>query len=425
MFTVIGSSWAILLGMMLLMVGNGLQGTLVGVRGDIEGFSTGALSVVMSAYFVGFLIGSRLAPEMIRRVGHVRVFAALGSLISAALILFPVVADPFAWIALRVLIGFCFSSIYVTTESWLNNSTPNETRGQALSLYVIVQMVGIVAAQVILTFGDPGGYTLFIIPSVLVSLAFLPLLLSITPTPPFEATKPMSFAEIYRVSPLGCIGIGLLGGVFSGLFGMAAVYGTKAGLSFREITIFVSAIYVGGLVLQFPIGWLSDRLDRRQLIVAAAVLAAIASVVAMTGVGEFPGLLTMAFVIGGMANPLYALLLAYTNDYLANEDMAAASGRLVAINGTGAIIGPLIIGWLMSVFGPAAFFLFIAILMAVLAGYGLYRMTQRASVAVGDTGHYQAIMPTASLVALEAAQEVWIEEDAAEDEPDPAGVASG
>lgn len=408
-----------MLGMMLLMVGNGLQGTLIGVRGDLEGFSTGALSVVMSAYFAGFLIGSRLAPEMIRRVGHVRVFAALGSMISAALILFPVVADPIVWTLLRVAIGFCFSGVYVTAESWLNNSTSNETRGQALSLYVIMQMVGIVAAQGILAYGNPSGYVLFIIPSVLVSMAFLPMLLSASPTPAFETTQPLSFAEIYRTSPLGCIGIGLLGGVFSALFGMAAVYATEIGLTLKQLSIFVSMIYTGGLILQFPIGWLSDRFDRRTLIVLAAAIAAIASLVAMTGIGGFNGLLALAFLIGGMANPLYALLLAYTNDYLDNDDMAAASGRLIAINGTGAIIGPLAIGWMMGIFGPQAFFLFIAILMATLSGYGLFRMTQRSSPDVEDTGHYQAILPSATPVALEAAQEVWIEDDESSDDADP------
>lgn len=416
MITVFRSSWAILLGMMLLMVGNGLQGTLLGVRGDLEGFSTGALSIVMSGYFAGFLIGSRLAPEMIRRVGHVRVFAALGSLISAALIMFPTITDPITWTLLRVLLGFCFSGVYVTAESWLNNSTSNETRGQALSLYIIMQMVGIIAAQGILALGDPSGFVLFVIPSVLVSLAFLPMLLSASPTPAFESTKPLTFAQLYAVSPLGCIGIFLLGGVFAALFGMTAVYGTEAGLSLGQISLFVSMIYTGGLVLQFPIGWISDRFDRRTLIVLVAFVAMLASFGAMTGIGGFYGLLLTSFLIGGMANPLYALLLAYTNDYLDNDDMAAASGRLIAINGTGAILGPLAIGWMMTNFGAAAFFGFIAVLMGMIGAYGLYRMTQRAAPDIEDTGLYQAMMPTATSVAMELAQEVWIDEDTAQTE---------
>ena len=167
MFIVLGNTWALMLGMMLLMVGNGLQGTLIGVRGELEGFTTIELSVVMSAYFVGFLGASRLVPELIRRVGHVRVFAALASFISAVLIAYPLLANPIFWSLGRVVIGFCYCGVYITAESWLNNSVNNDNRGQALSLYMIVQMIGIVAAQGVLALGDPKGYSLFIIISII------------------------------------------------------------------------------------------------------------------------------------------------------------------------------------------------------------------------------------------------------------------
>lgn len=245
MLAVLRTTWPLLLGILLLMVGNGVQGTLLGIRGGIEGFSTSAMSVVMAAYFLGFLGGSRITPELIRNVGHVRVFAALGSMISAILVLYPAVPDWIAWAVMRVLIGFCFAGVYVTAESWLNNAATNETRGQALSLYMIVQMVGIITSQAILNLGDPSGYELFIIPSVLVSLAFTPILLAATPSPGFERTRAMSFTELFRVSPLGCAGMLLTGGVFSAMFGMASVWGTLAGLSVPEITIFVGTIYVG------------------------------------------------------------------------------------------------------------------------------------------------------------------------------------
>ncbi|MDP4032755.1 MAG: MFS transporter, partial [Pseudorhodobacter sp.] len=212
MLTVLRNTWALLLGLGLLMLGNGMQGTLLGIRGGIENFSTFQMSLVMSAYFVGFLFGSRLAPVMIRRVGHVRVFAALGSMISAVLILYAAAPDWMVWAALRVVIGFSFSGVYIATESWLNNASTNENRGQALSLYLIVQMIGIIAAQLLLNVGDASGYILFVIPSVLVSLAFTPILLSASPAPAFESTKPMSFRRLYQASPLGCVGMFLLGG---------------------------------------------------------------------------------------------------------------------------------------------------------------------------------------------------------------------
>ncbi|MCW8843978.1 MAG: MFS transporter, partial [Rhodobacteraceae bacterium] len=281
MFQFFTNAWALLLGMMLLMVGNGLQSTLLGIRGEIEGFSTFEMSMVMSSYFLGFLGGSRMAPEMIRRVGHVRVFAALASFISAVLILYPTFANPWVWVVGRVIIGFCFSGVYVTAESWLNNAATNETRGQALSLYVIVQMIGIIAAQALLVTADPSGFVLFVIPSVLVSISFAPILLSISPTPAFDTTKAMNLRGLYETSPLGVVGMFLLGGVFSAQFGMSAVFGAKIGLSVGQISMFVAAFYIGATFLQYPLGWLSDRMDRRVLIMGSALLGGLGAVLGM------------------------------------------------------------------------------------------------------------------------------------------------
>ncbi|MEX0337554.1 MAG: MFS transporter [Arenibacterium sp.] len=413
MFQVLQNSWSLLLGVGLLMVGNGLQGTLLGVRGDIEGFSTFEMSLVMAAYFVGFLGGSRMAPEMIRRVGHVRVFAALASLISSVMILYPVLNDPYFWIIGRVIIGFCFSGVYVTAESWLNNAADNKNRGKALSLYMIVQMVGVVAAQGLMLLADPSGFTTFIIASVLISISFAPILLSISPTPAFETTKPMPLSRILKISPLGCVGMFLLGGVFSAQFGMSAVYGAQAGLSVAEISIFVGTFYVGAMLLQYPLGWLSDRMDRRLLILAVAFVGGFASLVGMVMGSLFPFLLASAFIIGGATNPLYSLLIAHTNDFLEHEDMAAAAGGMVFINGLGAIAGPVITGWLMSdgVMGPSGFFLYMAALMMVLAAYAAYRTTQRPTVAVEDTGTMSPIYASSTALAVEFAQEIAIEAD--------------
>ncbi len=426
MIQVLSTAWALLLGMGLLMVGNGLQGTILGVRGEIEGFSTLEMSFVMSAYFMGFLGGSRLAPEMIRRVGHVRVFAALASFISAVMIMYPMLTDPIAWFLGRAVIGFCFSGVYVTAESWLNNAASNENRGQALSLYMIVQMLGIISAQGLVLLGDPAGYETFVIASILVSVSFAPILLSISPTPAFDTTKPMTLRELMGKSPLGCVGMFLLGGVFSAQFGMAAVYGARAGLSLLEISTFVAAFYIGAIVLQYPLGWFSDRMDRRFLILLAAAIGGASSMAGMLFGMSFPILLVAAFFIGGMSNPLYSLLIAHTNDFLDREDMAAASGGLIFINGLGAITGPLITGWLMGdgIFGPPGFFLFIAALLFVMAGYAMYRMTQRPAIPVDETGTMSPLYPSASPVALEVAQEVAIEAaEAEEDAQDVSAIA--
>jgi len=409
MVYVLKNSWALLLGILLLMIGNGLHGTLLGVRGAIEGFDANTMAIVMTAYFAGFLGGSRMAPVMIGRVGHVRVFAALGSLISAAFILFAAWPDPIAWVLMRFVVGFSFSGLYVVAESWLNDASSNETRGQTLSAYLIVQMIGIVSAQMLLNFGDASGYSLFVVISVLVSVSFLPILLSVSAAPVFQLTKPMTLRRLYGISPFGCVGTFLLGGIFSALFGMAPIYATERGMSVADISLFIALIYVGGMLTQYPLGWLSDRMDRRVLITSITGVGAALVLIGVQFSQVQAVLLVMAFVIGGAANPLYSLLIAYTNDYLENDEMAAASGGLIFINGLGAISGPVLVGWLMTNINADMFFYFIALLMFLIALYGTYRMTQRSRAEVDDSA-YQPVSPQASPVAVAVAQEVAIEQ---------------
>jgi MFS family permease len=416
MLPVLNRSWALFLGMFMLMVGNGLQGTLLGLRGDQEGFSTFALSIVMSGYFVGFLFSSKVTPELIRRVGHVRVFAALGSTISAVLIMYPVLVEPWAWTVGRIIIGFCFCGVYITAESWLNDASSNETRGKALSIYMMVQMVGIVFAQYIVSQGDVGGFTLFIIPSILVSMAFAPILLSIRPTPQFAQTKPLSIKRLIKASPLGCMGMFLLGGVFASQFGMSAVYGSQVGLTVGQISLFVSAIYIAALVAQYPIGWASDKIDRRILILWISMIGGAGSLITFFIPGNFTIILISAAILGGTSNPLYALLIAYTNDYLEREDMAAASGGLLFINGLGAIAGPLIVGTMMEKLGANAFWLFTGVLMFLVGFYAMYRMTRRSRADQEfEQTTYTAVSAATSAVLVEVAQEIFVEEEIAEE----------
>lgn len=401
MLTVLRTTWPLLLGILLLMVGNGMQGTLLGIRGALEGITTAQMSIVMAGYFGGFLLGSRIVPGMIQRVGHVRVFAALGSTISAVLILYAVMPHWMVWSVERLIIGFCFSGVYITAESWLNASSTNETRGQSLSAYMIVQMLGIISAQMLMNVADPGGYLLFVIPSVLVSFAFMPILLSTQPAPQFSTIQRVSFARLFKISPLGCVGMFLMGGVFSALFGMASVWGSTKGLSVRDISAFVAAIYIGGLVIQYPIGWLSDHSDRRMIVLGLAILGAITCAATFALQPDIWGLLIAAAIVGGVANPVYSLLLAYTNDFIEAKDMAATSAGLLFINGVGAITGPIITGWLMSMLGPDGFWIYLAVLLALLAGYAGWRRTRRPTPAMDQS--FAIIAPSATTLAVEAA----------------------
>ncbi len=403
MLTVLRNSWALLLGMMLLMLGSGIQGTLLGVRGKIEGFSAVEMSYVMAAYSAGFMLGSHRAPNMIRRVGHVRVFSALGSVVSAVLILYPVAPDWMAWAMMRVVVGFCFAGVFITAESWLNASSNNDTRGQALSAYMIVQMIGSIAAQGLLNLRDPGGFDLFVISSILVSISFTPILLTAGPAPAFESSKSLSIRRLYLASPLGCVGMFLLGLIFSALSGMAAVWGSEIGLSLKNLSIFVAAIYVGGLVFQYPIGWMSDRFDRRRVILVLAVVGAVVTFMGVLFERNFAILVSVGLMSGGVINPLYALLVAYVNDYLDPTEMAGASAGLMFIYGLGSIGGPLIAGWFMGQYGPIGYFLFMALGFVMLAIYALWRMTQRRARRFLGIGSFRALSPGATAIAVGAA----------------------
>ncbi len=415
MLHVLKQSWALMLGVLLLMLGNGLQGTLLGVRGSLEQIDSSTMGLIMAGYFVGFLGGSRLTPVMLQHVGHVRVFAALGSLVSAAFILYAAVVDPIAWWLLRVLVGFCFSGIYVVAESWLNHSASNESRGQALSLYLIVQMAGMVLGQLLLNVADPAGYNLFVLITVLVSVSFAPMLLSSSSSAPrITAARPMSLKELIKTSPLACFGILLLGGVYAVLYAMSPVYATERGLTIAQTSYFITAIFLGAMVFQFPIGWLSDRIDRRLLIIGVTAVGALVSLTAMYLGDNYLVLLAAAFLLGGAANPTYSLLVAYANDYLEQDQMASAAGGLLFINGCGAMTGPVIVGYVMTNLGLEWYFITLFLLLSGICLYGIYRISQRAHDVVHEASPYLPISARTSGLAAEfalsAAEDEQLEE---------------
>ena len=276
--TAIASSWALLLGFGILMLGDGLQGTLLAVRAYREGFPTAVTGLVMSSFYAGFLGGTLWAPGIVRRVGHIRVFAALAALASAGILVHAAFVHPVAWVALRLLSGFCFSGLYIVAESWLNDSASNQTRGQLLSVYMVITYLAVGGGQLFLNLADPVGYPLFVLTSVLISVAVVPLLLSATPAPRFEESNSVKLSDLYRISPLGVFGMFAVGLVTAAIFSLGPVYAGLLGLDTAGISYFMLAPVVATVLLQWPIGRLSDRFDRRLVILVVTVIASAAAV---------------------------------------------------------------------------------------------------------------------------------------------------
>ena len=398
MVKVVSSAWALLLGMGVMMLGNGLQGTLLGIRAVTEGFGTTVTGLVMSSYYVGFLAGSTLVPKIVKNVGHVRVFSALSALASAAVLVHLAFVDPITWSAMRFVTGFCYAGLYVVAESWINDRATNETRGQLLSIYTLVLFSGLALGQLLLNLSNPEGQFLFLLTSVMISLAMVPIALTASPTPAFETTTAIKPTALFKLSPLGVVGATATGLAHGVLFGMGAVYAERIGLSVAQISIFMGVALAGGIVAQWPIGRLSDRFDRRRIILIVAFLAAIFAALALiVGQQSHIWLLIFTFLFGCMTLPIYALFIAHTNDFLEPRQMVPASGTLILVGGIGACFGPPIVAAMMDMSGAGAFFAFLAVIHGAIALYALYRMTQREALPLDEQG---PAIPSAGPVAL-------------------------
>lgn len=412
-------SWPLFLGLLLMMLGNGLQGSLLGLRASIEGFPTTITGLVMSGYYVGFLAGSTLAPAVVERVGHIRVFAALATLASSSVLLHSVFLQPATWGLLRVVTGFCYAGLYVVAESWLNDQATNETRGQLLSVYMVVMLAGMAAGQLLLNLGDPGGFKLFILISVLLSLALVPIALSTGPAPDFSAPEQLGLVRLIRISPLGVLGILGMGVAHGGLYGLGAVYAHQAGLSVPQVSVFMAVMLGGATLLQWPIGRLSDRFDRRRVITAVCFAAGLTGFVAAWAAdASVYAIYAAGALIGGLSLPLYSLFVAHTNDFLTPKQMVAASAGLVLVNGLGSILGPTVAATAMDLFGPPGFFWVLGTVHVAVGLFAVYRMARRAARPLADQGAFVAMAPRAGPVAATtlAQQEVVQTEAAAKEE---------
>lgn len=406
MYRTLVNSWPLFFGLAMLMIGNGLQGTLLGVRASLEQFNVTAIGMIMSCYYIGYMLGSYVVPKMVVRVGHIRVFAALASLASTTVLVNGLFADPYVWGAVRIVSGFGFAGLFIVIESWLNNVTTNRIRGQVLALYLIVLYGGMTVGQFLLTLADPQGMELFVLTSVLVSLALLPVSLSSRPAPAFSEPERVSLAHLYKTSPLGVIGVTFSGMTTATAMAVGAVYAQHAGFSLSQTSSFMAAFITGGVLFQIPIGWASDRYDRRRVLIAVTFLSACFALLAMAMASySFIGLLAAMCCLGGGTLSLYALGLAHTNDHLQPNQTVAAGATMMMMNGLGSCFGPLAASALIDHFGPPSFFVMLASVFVFVTLFGLYRITRRRPVPLEAQGPFMPIPARSSPIAIQIAAE--------------------
>ena len=403
----LGAAWPFFAGAALIMVAHGLQGTLIPLRAALEGFPTAATGIVVSGYFVGMLAGSTLSPALVRQVGHVRVFAALASLASVSVLMHALFVEAVFWTAMRVVTGFCYAGMYVVVESWLNQRAANQNRGRLLSLYMVTMFAGAASGQLMLNAADPGAFDLFLVISILVSLALVPLLLAARPGPRPRRSRRLTVSELYRASPLGVVAAALTGVVHGGLFGMGPIYAREIGLEVGQVAWFMALATIGALFSQWPLGWLSDRVDRRRVMLGAALVGAAAPAVVAFGLVEPGGsaAFAMMFVLGGAALPLYSLSISHVNDYLSPRQMVGASGTLVFVTGCGLITGPLAAAFVLETMGPPGFLQYLVATLATLAGFIVFRMNRRAAKPVEEQAGYVPAGTRSTQMLIELAAE--------------------
>ena len=400
MYKLVKNSWALFLGYSLLVIAHGLQGNLLGVRAVLEDFNIIATGALMSGYFIGYFVGANVVPNLVGKVGHIRVFAAFASIASLSILLHAIIVNPYVWMIGRFLTGLSMISIYVVVESWLNDRATNKTRGKVLSIYMIITFIGIGLGTLLLNFDNPKEYEPFILVSLLLSLALIPILLTKRKPPTFKKITSIRIKELYKISPLGTFSMLCTGFIHPVIFTLGSVYGALMNFSVLEISLYLFLITVAGAIFQWPIGYLSDRFDRRLIIIFSSFFGAILTILCFFSVSISPDFINLSsdwktlfqhianhrmfFYIfislyAGMSLPLFSLNLAYVNDFLPKEKFVSAGAGLQLIFGMSAMFAPFLCSFFMSSLGPNGLFLFLFIFQILIVFFGVYRMTRRSS----------------------------------------------
>ncbi|RUV98722.1 MAG: MFS transporter [Mesorhizobium sp.] len=384
----------------ILLGGNGLQGTLIALRGAQEGFSASDIGLMGTFYFAGFLLGCLAVTRILKAVGHVRTFAALAAIASVGTLLLVLVIDPVMWCAVRFAGGFCFAGLFTVMEAWLNSGVGNKDRARVLAIYRMVDIGSVTGAQFLIPIFGAGGFAIFAVMSMMITFSLVPVSLGdrSNPAPP-EDVK-LDLPRVWRISPLGsigCIAVGLTNSAFRTL---SPVYAEEIGMSVADVVTFVSVGIFGGALIQYPLGYLSDRRDRRSVLLATTCCAMLAAL-ALAFVARADPFLNfiIVFIFGSFAMPLYSLSAAHANDRAGKGEFVLINAALMLFYSFGAIGGPIAASAVMQHFGPSALFVFNAVVYAVLIIVILYRMQVRSSVPAGSRSRFTALLRTSTLFA--------------------------
>jgi MFS family permease len=391
MFKLFRNSWALFTGYAILITAHGFQGNLLQVRSVIENFSFITTGIIMSGYFIGYFVGASMIPNLVSKVGHIRVFAAFASMASLSILLHAVFVDPIVWTIARFLTGFSLIGVYIVVESWLNDRATNRNRGSVLSIYMFITFTGLAVGTLLLNFNKPEQYEPFILTSLLFSIALVPILLVKRSAPKFKKISFMKIKQLYKISPLGTFSMLCTGLIHSAIFGYGAVYATSLNFTIFEISVFLFLITIAGAIFQFPIGYFSDKQDRRKIIIGCTFISAVFCLLAILASGTSIENMYLASTMGldkllfyifitlyaGIALPMFTLTLAYVNDFIDKERFVAAGAGLQIIFGIGAMGGPFLCSVFMNIYGPNGFFIYLTIFHLLIGVFGLYRMTKR------------------------------------------------
>ena len=403
MFSALAPVAALLLSVAFLLMGSGLQNTLVPVRAEIEGFQALALGGLGAAYYFGFMIGCIAAPLIVQRAGHIRSFVAMGSIGSSVALVHPIFVEPWTWIGLRIITGFCLAGLFMIIESWLNEQATNESRGVIFSTYLGINLSVITIGQLLITIDDPEAFSLFALASILVSLAAVPLSLTRSQEPVAPNRVKLRILRLYRMSPVGLVGsfsVGLSNGAF---WTLGPVFAAVSGDGAESAAVFMAVGALAGAAGQWPIGRLSDRMDRRIIIMIACLLAAIADILmAIFGSDDPTFRLICVAGFGVFALPIYALAAAHMNDMVTDSGFVEAAGGLLLTFSIGAVLGPLAASAAISVMGPAGLFSVIAAVHLSMTVFVASRMRIRRAKPNDERGDFtEAALAAQTVAAVE------------------------